>query len=53
MVLAGATFSIVLALMFQPNFSNQMQSMNFMKNLAMARGSLYVVGAGARVIDRC
>jgi putative oxidoreductase len=51
LLLAG--FSIVAALIFHTNFADQMQMINFMKNLAMAGGLLMVVlhGAGAPSID--
>lgn len=51
LLLAG--FSIVSALIFHTNFADQMQMINFMKNLAMAGGLLMVVlhGAGAPSID--
>lgn len=50
-LLAG--FSIVAALIFHTNFADQMQMINFMKNLAMAGGLLMVMlhGAGAPSID--
>ena len=48
-----AGFSIVSAVIFHADFSDQMQSILFMKNFAMAGGLLYVVafGAGAWSID--
>jgi putative oxidoreductase len=51
--LALAGFSLVSALIFHTNFSDQMQMINFMKNLAMAGGLLMFVrhGAGAPSID--
>jgi putative oxidoreductase len=51
LLLAG--FSMVAALIFHTNFADQMQMINFMKNLAMAGGLLMVVlhGAGAPSID--
>jgi putative oxidoreductase len=50
---ALAAFSLVAALIFHRNFADQMQMINFMKNLAMAGGLLLVVahGAGAPSID--
>jgi len=50
-LLAG--FSILAALIFHNNFADQMQMINFMKNLAMAGGLLMVTlhGAGAPSID--
>jgi putative oxidoreductase len=50
-LLAG--FSVVAALVFHHDFANQMQMINFMKNLAMAGGLLMVTlnGAGAPSID--
>jgi putative oxidoreductase len=52
--LALAGFTIVSALIFHRNFADQMQMINFMKNLAMAGGLLLFVrhGAGAPSIDR-
>ena len=51
-LLAG--FSVVSALIFHFDFADQMQSILFMKNLAMAGGLLYVaaVGAGAFAVRR-
>ncbi|HZV64104.1 MAG TPA: DoxX family protein [Telluria sp.] len=50
---ALAGFSLLAALLFHRNFADQMQMINFMKNLAMAGGLLMVVahGAGAPSID--
>jgi putative oxidoreductase len=50
-LLAG--FCIVSALIFHANFGDQMQSILFMKNLAMAGGLLFLVagGAGAWSLD--
>lgn len=45
-LLAG--FSIVSALIFHNNFADQMQMINFMKNLAMAGGLLLVVQHGTQ-----
>ena len=45
LLLAG--FSIASALIFHFNFSDQMQSILFLKNLAMAGGLLFVTAAGA------
>ncbi|HEU4375236.1 MAG TPA: DoxX family protein [Telluria sp.] len=52
--LALAGFTIVSALIFHMNFADQMQMINFLKNLAMAGGLLLFVrhGAGAPSIDR-
>jgi putative oxidoreductase len=52
--LALAGFTFLSALIFHMNFSDQMQMINFMKNLAMAGGLLLFVrhGAGAPSIDR-
>lgn len=52
--LALAGFTIVSALIFHMNFADQMQMINFMKNLAMAGGLLLFVrhGAGAPSLDR-
>ena len=44
-LLAG--FSVVSALIFHANFADQMQMINFMKNLAMAGGLLLLVRHGA------
>jgi len=48
-----AGFSIASAVIFHANFADQMQSIMFMKNFAMAGGLLYVAafGAGAWSID--
>lgn len=50
---ALAVFSVVSALLFHHNFADQMQMINFMKNLAMAGGLLMLVryGAGAPSVD--
>lgn len=45
--LALAGFSVVSALLFHLDFADQMQSILFMKNLALAGGLLYVTAAGA------
>lgn len=49
-----ALFSIGSALIAHTNFADQMQMINFMKNLAMAGGLLMVVkyGAGSPSVDR-
>jgi len=44
-LLAG--FCIVSGVIFHANFSDQMQSILFMKNLAMAGGFLFLVAGGA------
>jgi putative oxidoreductase len=51
--LALAGFSVVSALIFHLDFNNQMQMINFMKNMAMAGGLLMFVryGAGEPSID--
>ena len=51
LLLAG--FSVVSAVIFHANFGDQMQSILFMKNLAMAGGLLLLVanGAGAWSLD--
>jgi len=41
-----AVFSIVSALIFHNNFADQMQSILFMKNIAMAGGFLFLVAFG-------
>jgi len=46
-LLAG--FCIISALIFHANFGDQMQSILFMKNLAMAGGFLFLVADGAGV----
>jgi putative oxidoreductase len=50
---ALAAFTLLAAVLFHRNFADQMQMINFMKNLAMAGGLLLVVvhGAGAPSID--
>ena len=50
-LLAG--FSIVSAVIFHANFSDQMQMIMFMKNISIAGGFLFIVaqGAGAYSID--
>jgi len=50
---ALAGFSIVSAAIFHADFSDQMQSIMFMKNFAIAGGLLYVaaLGSGAWSID--
>lgn len=45
--LALAGFCIVSALLFHANFADAGQQINFMKNLAMAGGFLFLVGHGA------
>ncbi|MCB1786730.1 MAG: DoxX family protein [Gammaproteobacteria bacterium] len=42
-----AVFSVVSALIFHFNLADQMQSILFLKNLAIAGGLLFVAGAGA------
>ena len=48
-----AAFSVLSALIFHNNFADQMQSILFMKNLAMAGGLLFIfsIGAGAWSIE--
>ncbi|XQW85191.1 DoxX family protein [Thalassotalea piscium] len=50
-LLAG--FSLVSALIFHADFADQMQMINFMKNVAIAGGFLVIVihGAGALSLD--
>ena len=50
-LLAG--FSLVSAVLFHADFSDQMQTIMFMKNLALAGGFLFIVahGAGAWSVD--
>ena len=52
--LALAGFTVLSALIFHLNFNDQMQMINFMKNLAMAGGLLMFVryGAAAPSIDK-
>ena len=45
--LALAGFSILSAFIFHANFADQMQSIMFMKNLAMAGGLIVLAGVGA------
>ena len=49
-----STFSILLAVIFHNDFSNQMELMSFLKNLAIAGGFLiiFVRGAGKYSIDQ-
>ena len=51
--LALAGFTLAAALIFHRNFADQMQMINFLKNLAMSGGLLLFVrhGAGAPSID--
>lgn len=46
-------FSILAALLFHMDFGDQMQTINFMKNLTIAGGMLYVFayGAGSLSVD--
>ncbi len=44
-----AAFSIASAVIFHADFADQMQSIMFMKNFAMAGGLLYVTAFGAGV----
>ncbi len=48
-LLAG--FSIVSALLFHANFADQMQSILFMKNFAIAGGFLFLVANGAGYVS--
>ena len=50
---AMALFSVVAAVFFHNDFSDQMQQINFMKNLAIAGGLLQLVyfGAGPVALD--
>ena len=47
-------FSLLLALVFHTDFSNQMQLMSFLKNLALSGGFLivFINGAGKFSIDQ-
>ena len=49
-----ALFSILLAVVFHNDFSNQMQLMSFLKNFAIAGGFLiiFIRGAGKYSIDQ-
>lgn len=51
--LALAGFSVMSAILFHADFSDQMQMMSFMKNLTIAGGFLMIVahGAGAYSLD--
>jgi putative oxidoreductase len=46
-------FALVSALIFHTDFSNQMEMTNFLKNLAITGGMLYVIafGPGALAVD--
>ncbi len=52
--LALAAFTLLAALLFHFNFADQIQSIMFMKNLAIAGGLLllYVYGPGAYAVRR-
>ena len=45
--LALALFTLVAAALFHNNFADQMQMMNFMKNVAMAGGLLLLFANGS------
>ena len=49
-----ALFSLLLALLFHADFSNQMQLMSFLKNLALSGGFLiiFINGGGKFSIDQ-
>ena len=51
--LALAGFTVIAALLFHADFADQMQSIMFMKNIAIAGGLLVLVaqGAGAYALD--
>ncbi len=51
--LALAGFSVLSAILFHADFSNQAEMTNFMKNIAIAGGflTLFVHGAGAYSLD--
>ena len=51
--LALAGFSVLSALIFHANFADQAEMINFMKNVAIAGGFLFLVanGAGAYSLD--
>jgi len=46
-----AGFSIISAVLFHLNFSDQMQSILFMKNFAIAGGFLFLVANGAGLVS--
>lgn len=46
-----SVFSVISAVIFHGNFGDQMQSILFMKNIAMAGGLLYVVSYGAGTLS--
>ncbi|WP_404406025.1 DoxX family protein [Pelagibacterium halotolerans] len=50
---ALAAFTLASGIIFHSNFADQMQMINFLKNLAITGGALYVVayGAGALSVD--
>ncbi|WP_421952823.1 DoxX family protein [Pelagibacterium sp.] len=50
---ALGAFSLASALIFHTDFSNQMEMTNFLKNLAITGGMLYVIafGPGALAVD--
>lgn len=52
--LAGAGFCILAALLYHNNFADQMQMINFLKNMAIAGGFLLLTanGAGKYAIDK-
>ena len=49
-----ALFSLLLALVFHTDFSNQMQLMSFLKNLALSGGFLiiFINGGGKYSVDK-
>jgi len=49
-----AAFTVVSAVIFHTNFADQMQMINFMKNLSITGGLLFVAayGAGELSVDR-
>ncbi|WP_417579974.1 DoxX family protein [Pelagibacterium sp.] len=50
---ALGAFTLIAALIFHTDFSNQMEMTSFLKNIAITGGMLYVIafGAGALAID--
>jgi len=49
--LALAAFSLISAAIFHSNFADQMQMVNFLKNVAIAGGFLLLASTGATVLS--